>query len=50
MEREYKRIPFGSQREIIVLLPQGHCTVEAVLRYHDWVGVSKTVLTLKENY
>ena len=44
------RIPFGGQRDVMLRLPDGHGTVEAVVRYHDWMRVRRTVLTLREEY
>jgi hypothetical protein len=45
-----RRIPSGEEREILLPLPEGHGTVEAVVRYHDWMRTKATVLTLKEEY
>jgi nitrate/TMAO reductase-like tetraheme cytochrome c subunit len=44
------RIPFGEQREIRFSLPQGHGTVEAVIRYHDWMHTRRVVRTLRRDY
>ena len=44
------RIASGNQKDILFSLPEGHGIVEAVVRYHDWMGVSSTVVTLKEDY
>jgi hypothetical protein len=45
-----QRIGPGRQKEILLALPEGHGWVEAVVRYHDWMRVSRTVVTLKESY
>jgi hypothetical protein len=45
-----QRIWPGRQKEILVTLPEGHGSVEAVVRYHDWMRVGRTVVTLKESY
>jgi len=45
-----KRLSFGEQREIRLALPEGHGTVEATVRYHDWMRVAKIVLVLKRDY
>ncbi len=45
-----RRIAFGEQREIFFPLPAGHGTVEAVVRYHDWMRTRTTILTLKDAY
>ena len=44
------RIAPGEEREVLLLLPEGHGTVEAVVRYHDWMKVKRTVTTLKAEY
>lgn len=44
------RIPFGEQREIRLSLPEGHGTIEALVRYHDWMHTSRVVRTLREEY
>jgi len=44
------RIPFGQRREIRLPLPDGHGTVEAVVRYHDWMRVRPVVRTLTEAF
>ena len=44
------RIAYGRQREIRFPLPGGHGTVEAVIRYHDWIKVAPVVRTLREDY
>lgn len=44
------RIPFGESREVLMKLPGGRGTVEAVVRYHDWMKMTSDVLTLKEAY
>lgn len=45
-----KRIAPGEQREILFPLPGGHGTVEAVVRYHDWMKTKRTIETLKAEY
>jgi len=45
-----RRIASGEQREILFPLPEGHGTVEAVVRYHDWMRTKRTILTLKDQY
>jgi hypothetical protein len=45
-----KRIGSGEQREILLPLPEGHGTVEAVVRYHDWMRMKRTIRTLKAKY
>lgn len=44
------RIPSGEHREILFPLPAGHGTVEAVVRYHDWIQTKVTVATLSQEY
>ena len=44
------RIAPGERREILFALPPGHGTVEAVVRYHDWMRTRRTVVTLTERY
>ena len=44
------RIAFGEQRQMLFPLPDGHGSVEAVIRYHDWMRVKRTLVTLKETY
>lgn len=44
------RIAPGERREILFPLPEGHGTVEAVVRYHDWMHTRRTVVTLTERY
>jgi cytochrome c551/c552 len=44
------RIAFGGRREILFPLPEGHGTVEAVVRYHDWMKSKQTLLTLEDAY
>jgi nitrate/TMAO reductase-like tetraheme cytochrome c subunit len=44
------RIASGEEKEVLLPLPAGHGTVEAVVRYHDWMKVKRTVATLKEVY
>jgi len=44
------RIAAGERREILFPLPDGHGTVEAVVRYHDWMRTRRTVLTVRERY
>lgn len=45
-----RRIAPGEQREILFPLPEGHGTVEAVVRYHDWMQTKRTIETLKAEY
>ena len=45
-----KRIAFGEQREILFSLPELPGAVEAVVRYHDWMGTKRTLLTLQEKF
>jgi hypothetical protein len=45
-----KRIPYGERREVLVPLPEGSGTVEAVVRYHDWMRTKRTLLTLQERF
>jgi hypothetical protein len=45
-----RRIPFGEQKEILLPLPDGHGTVEAVVRYHDWMKTKRVLVTLKDVY
>jgi cytochrome c551/c552 len=44
------RIPFGEQKEILFPLPDSHGTVEAVVRYHDWMKTWRILVTLKDVY
>lgn len=44
------RIAFGEQREVDFALPPGHGTITAVVRYHDWPGTKKDLLTLKREF
>ena len=44
------RIRSGATRDILLPLPRGSGTVEAVLRYHDWMKTKRTVLTLRADY
>lgn len=43
-----RRIAYGERKEILFPLPDGHGTVEAVIRYHDWMKIRRTLLTLKQ--
>jgi hypothetical protein len=43
-----RRIAYGERKEILFPLPDGHGTVEAVIRYHDWMKLRRTLLTLKQ--
>jgi hypothetical protein len=43
-----RRIAYGGRKEILFPLPDGHGTVEAVIRYHDWMKVHRTLLTLEQ--
>lgn len=45
-----KRIAPGEQREILFPLPPGRGSVEAVVRYHDWMRTKRTVRTLRAEY
>jgi hypothetical protein len=45
-----KRIAPGERREVLFPLPEGRGSVEAVVRYHDWMRTKRTVLTLKADY
>ena len=45
-----RRIAFGEQRDLFFGLPEGHGTVEATVRYHDWMRVNPIVATLRERY
>lgn len=44
------RIASGERREILVPLPEGRGTVEAVVRYHDWMRTKRIILTLEAKY
>lgn len=44
------RISSGEEKEVLLPLPAGHGTVEAVVRYHDWMKVKRIVATLKGVY
>jgi len=45
-----KRIAFGEEREILFSLPELPGTVEVVVRYHDWIKVSRVVTTMEKPY
>jgi hypothetical protein len=45
-----RRIASGEAREILFPLPEGPGTVEAVVRYHDWMQTEATVATLRREY
>ena len=45
-----RRIAFGEQRDLFFVLPPGSGTVEAVVRYHDWMRVNPIVATLRASY
>lgn len=45
-----RRIPAGEERQVLFSLPEGHGSVEVVVRYHDWMRTKATVLTLREEY
>jgi len=47
---EDSRIPAGAEREAAFALPEGHGTVEALVTYHDWHGVRRDLLTLREAF
>jgi hypothetical protein len=44
------RIPSGERREILFPLPEGHGTVVALVRYHDWIKARRTIASLEESY
>ena len=44
------RIAFGETVESVFSLPDGHGTVTAVVRYHDWMRTKSTLLTLRREY
>lgn len=44
------RIPFGEKRQLLLPLPEGKGTVEAVVRYHDWMKTKQTIATLRREY
>jgi hypothetical protein len=44
------RIAFGERKEILFPLPEGRGTVEATVRYHDWMNAKRAVVTLEEPY
>ncbi len=44
------RIPPGERREILLPLPSGHGTVQAVVKYHDWMKTKRTLATLEQRY
>jgi hypothetical protein len=44
------RIPAGEAREATFELPPGHGGVEALVTYHDWQGMRREVLTLREAF
>ena len=44
------RIPAGELREILFSLPDGHGSVRAVVRYHDWMKTRRTIATLEGSY
>jgi hypothetical protein len=43
-----RRLAPGAEEEVRFPLPEGLGTVEAVVRYHDWMRTKTTVLTLRE--
>ena len=45
-----RRIAHGERKEILFSLPEGHGTVEAVIRYHDWMRTKRTLRTLRRLY
>ena len=45
-----RRLASGEERDVLFELPDGHGTVEAVVRYHDWMRTKVTVLALTEAY
>jgi cytochrome c551/c552 len=47
--RDFRLAP-GEHREIVFSLPDGSGSVDAAVRYHDWMRVSQTVLTLTRRY
>lgn len=44
------RIPSGERREILLSLPEGHGTVRAVVRYHDWMRTKRSIATFEGSY
>jgi hypothetical protein len=44
------RLAFGESREIDFALPRGHGTIQAVVRYHDWMHTRKDLVTLKREF
>lgn len=47
---EDSRIPVGEAREASFELPAGHGTVEALVTYHDWHGMRRDLLALREAF
>jgi hypothetical protein len=45
-----KRLAPGSQREVTLALPEGHGTVEALVRYHSWMRPRVTLATFTRAY
>lgn len=45
-----RRLASGEARDILFQLPDGHGTVRAVVRYHDWMRTKTTILTVEEKY
>jgi hypothetical protein len=44
------RITAGGEREIVLMLPEGHGTVRATVDYHDWMKTRRTIATFEEGY
>lgn len=44
-----RRLRFGERKEFVLALPDGHGTVEAVVRYHKWAE-KRTVATFSQRY
>jgi len=44
------RLESGGEREILFPLPEGHGTVEATVRYHDWGKIRPTIWAMKERF
>ena len=44
------RIRSGERREVLFPLPQGHGTVRATVKYHDWMKTKRSIATFEERY
>jgi len=44
------RLRPGERREVTLALPEGHGTVEALVRYHSWMRPRATLATLSQAY